>query len=395
MRILCLSQRVPYPPNRGDKIITYHWIRHLAQNHEVHVACLADGKDDLANVAGLDGLAASVDAVPLSRWRSKLRALAALATGTPLTVAIFNEPKLRRRVRACMASGIDAVFVFSSGMASFVEDYADLPRIIHFADLDSLKWQRWSEMGSPPLSWIYGLEAGRLLRYERHLAHSYDCSVVCSARELDDLRRLMPGAPARCVRNGVDLDYFAPMPVEKQRHSLVFTGVMNYFPNVDAVGWFCQEILPLVRAEVPDVTFTICGARPDRKVLALQELPGVTVTGAVPDVRPYLARASASVQPLRAARGIQNKLLEAMAMGLPVVATSTVFNGIEATAGADLLVADEPREFAAHVTRLLGDDGLRERIGQAARAIVERNYRWENALLQLDEMCAAIKAKVG
>jgi sugar transferase (PEP-CTERM/EpsH1 system associated) len=392
MRILFLAQRVPYPPNRGDKIPNYHYVRHLARNHEIVVACLADGPRDLEYAAGLAPLVAAVEAVPLSRPRARLRALAALAAGTrPLTVAYFDEPELHRRVQARMAAeGFDLAVVCSSGMAPYVEGFVGLPRVIQFTDLDSQKWGLYAAASRPPKRWVYRTEAERLLRYERQIAQRFDYSLFCSARELDDFRRLIPGAPARCVRNGVDLDYFRPAGEAKAPDGLVFTGVLNYRPNVDGVVWFCREVWPLVRAAVPGATFTVCGSSPDKKVRALARLGGVTVTGAVPDVRPYLARAAVGVVPVRIARGIQNKLLEAMAMGLPAVTTTAAYAGLGAQDGRELFVADEPADFAAAVVRLLRDPRLRAEAGRAARAAVETYYRWDRSLAQLDDVIATV-----
>jgi sugar transferase (PEP-CTERM/EpsH1 system associated) len=207
-----------------------------------------------------------------------------------------------------------------------------------------------------------------------------------------DFEELIPGASVSCVSNGVDLDFFAPLASPKEEQSLVFSGVMDYFPNVSGVTWFCHEVLPRIRQEVPGVKFTICGSKPNAAVQELGRLPGVTVTGRVPDVRPYLARASVGVVPLHVARGIQNKLLEAMAMGLPTVATSAVFHGVEAEQNAHLLVADTAADFSAAVVRLLTDAGLRARLGHAARAWVEANYRWEVQLSRLDQVLALVTA---
>jgi sugar transferase (PEP-CTERM/EpsH1 system associated) len=393
MRILYLAQRVPYPPDRGDKITTYHEVRHLSRRHEVAVACLADGEADLANVAPLAPFTTSVDAVVLRPTAARLRALAALVAGRPFTVAYFNERELHSRVAARMkAAKFDAVIVYSSGVAQFVEPYADVPRVMQFADLDSLKWEQYADNSRFLRAWLFRRECRLLLEYERHIATTFSHSLVCTPRELGDLQRLITGASASCVSNGVDLDYFRPQGGAKQKGALIFTGVMDYYPNVEGVVWFCKEVLPLVRREAPDATFTVCGSRPNAEILALGQLPGVTVTGRVPDVRPYLDQASVCVVPLRIARGIQNKLLEALAMGLPTVTCSAAFAGVEATAGRDLLVADSPQEFAAATVRLLKDDDLRQKTGTAARACMEANYRWEHQLARLDDVLAKVTA---
>jgi sugar transferase (PEP-CTERM/EpsH1 system associated) len=391
MRILYLAQRVPYPPDRGDKIITYHQVRYLAQHHEVAVACLADGEGDLANVSPLAEWTSSVDGVLLRPRAARLRALAALASRQPVTLAYFNEQELHARVAARLkVARFDALVVYSSSMAQFVEPYRDVPRIMHFADLDSLKWEQYAKRSRFPRSWLYRREYRRLLRYEQHIAATFSHSLVCTPRELSDFKRLMPPVPASCVRNGVDLDYFRPRAVTQRPHELIFTGIMDYLPNVEGVAWFCEQVLPLVRAEVPDVSLTICGARPNAQVQALGQIAGVTVTGKVPDVRPYLERASVCIVPLQIARGIQNKVLEAMAMQLPTVTSWAAAAGIEAEPGRDLFVADGAPEFAAATVRLLRDAELRRRTGAAARACVEANYRWEHHLGQLDRILSAV-----
>jgi sugar transferase (PEP-CTERM/EpsH1 system associated) len=391
MRILYLAQRVPYPPDRGDKITTYHEVRHLARRHEVAVACLADGEADLANVAPLTSLTSSIDVIVLRPLAARLRALTALARGFPFTRAYFSERELHARVAARMrAKRFDAIVVYSSGMAQFVEPYRDVPRIMQFADLDSLKWEQYAANSRFPKSWLFRREYGLLLEYERHVATTFSHSLVCTPRELSDFQRLIPDAPASCVSNGVDVDFFRPQPVVKRDHELIFTGVMDYFPNIQGIVWFCESVLPLIRKEVPDVTLTICGARPHARVQSLGEVPGVTVTGRVPDVRPYLAQASVCVVPLQIARGIQNKLMEAMAMALPTVTCTAAFAGIEAVQGKDLFVADTAPQFAAATVRLLRDEELRLRTGQAARACMEANYRWEHQLARLDRVLAAV-----
>lgn len=394
MRILFLAQRVPFPPNRGDKITTFHEIRHLSRDHDVFVACLADGVEDLEHIRGLMPFVRGVEAVPISRTRARARALASIVTGTPLTVAYFREPALRDRIRALVRShSFDLILAYSSSMAQYVEEFADVPRIMQFADLDSVKWRLYAEHHAPPRRWIYAMEADRLLRYERAIGTTFSHSLLCTPQEVEDFRRLIPGARVSLVGNGVDLDYFRPSEDGKAPASLAFVGVLDYFPNVDAVLWFCREIFPKVRARVPQATFTICGSRPTDAVKDLGRMPGVVVTGAVPDVRPYLRGASACVVPLRIARGIQNKLLEAMAMGLPVVTTSAAFKGVAAVRDRDLLVADEPAAFAESVVRLLRDPRLACEMGRSAREAAERNYSWERAYSQLDDVVASVTAR--
>lgn len=387
MRLFFVAQRVPYPPDRGDKITTFHEVRHLSRSHEVHVFCLADGEADLENVAGLDGLAASVTAVPLRRTPAKARAARALAVGRPFTLGYFDEPRLHRAiVDAQRERPAEAILVYSSGVAQYAERFRSTPRLIQFGDLDSLKWLQYAERARWPASTLYRVEAGRLLRYERRIARTFDHSLVCTGREKADFERLIPQARVSCVANGVDLDYFRRAGAPGEAGAIVFTGVMDYFPNVDGVRWFCDEILPRVQRAVPQARFTICGSRPTGEVLSLGRRAGVTVTGRVPDVRPYLERAQVAVVPLRMARGIQNKLIEAMAMGLPCVATTASWEGIDVAGDGGVAVTDEPQRFAEHVIALLENETLRRAAGARARAAVERYYSWEAQLARLDTL---------
>ena len=391
MRIFYICRRVPFPPDRGDKIAAFNAIRHLAARHEVHVFCLGDGVRDLANISGLQAYAKSLAAAPVHEFTIKLRAFAALVTGQPLSVAALNETKLHDAIHRKFAElRPDLIIVYSCNMAQFAEDFPDVPRIMHFGDLDSLKWRQFAERSSTPLNWIYATEERRLLGYERHIAQIFSHALVHTELEKHDFERLIPGIPVTVVGNGVDLDYFRSAGGPKQPASMVFTGVMDYRPNIDAVVWFCDEILPIVQTEIPDVNFTICGSRPAPAVRRLAKRRGVTVTGWVPDARPYLDRAEIFVAPLRMARGVQNKLLEALAMGLPCVASTAAWSGTVVADGEGIRATDEPMEFARHVVDLLRDGGRRAEMARRARAAAEANYRWEAQMACLDQVIAAV-----
>jgi sugar transferase (PEP-CTERM/EpsH1 system associated) len=390
MRIFYICRRVPFPPDRGDKIAAFNAIRHLAARHEVHVFCLGDGVQDLANISGLQACAKSVSAAPVNEFTIKLRALAALVTGQPLSVAALNESKLHDAIQKKFTElRPDLIIVYSCNMAQFAEHFPNVPRIMHFGDLDSLKWPQYAERSSIPLNWIYAIEARRLLGYERHIAQIFSHALVHTEIEKHDFERLIPGIPVAVVGNGVDLDYFRSAGEAKKPASMVFTGVMDYRPNIDAVVWFCDEILPIVQANIPAANFTICGSRPAPAVRRLAKRRGVRVTGWVADARPYLDRAEIFVAPLRMARGVQNKLLEALAMGLPCVASTAARSGTAVADGQGILATDEPREFARHVIDLLGDSDGRAEMARRARAAAVANYRWEVQLACLDQVIAA------
>ena len=394
MRIFFVCQRVPFPPDRGDKITTFNEIRHLSMAHEVHVFCLADGSRDLDNVPGLSDYVRSVTAVPVTGLRSRLRALTALVTGKPLSVAAYNEKRLHDAIKEQFSAlKPDLIMVYSCNVAQYVEDFPQVPRLMQFAELDSSRWGQYAKRSPIPLRWIYAIEQRRFFAYEQRIARAFSHALVCTAIEQREFQRLIPGVPVSLVGNGVDLDYFQPAGSPKQPGSIVFTGIMDYLPNVDAVIWFCNKALPLIQAQIPEATFVICGSRPTAAVRRLAKKPGVTVTGWVPDTRPFLDRAEVFVAPLRMGRGIQNKLLEGLAMGLPCIASTAAWSGTAVANGEGLLAADEPQEFAGHVVRLLREPDFRTAMAYKARAAVEANYRWATQLAVLDRVIANLSPR--
>jgi sugar transferase (PEP-CTERM/EpsH1 system associated) len=285
------------------------------------------------------------------------------------------------------------IFVYSSTMAQYVmgNEFSSLQRIVDIVDVDSDKWRQYAQRKPWPLSWLYRREGERLLGFEGYVARTFDASVFVSAVEADQFKQLAPEAADRVyvMHNGVDFTYFSPdrdyeNPYHGQSDVLVFTGAMDYWANVDAVRWFALEVFPQVRQSIPSAQFVIVGARPTRDVLQLASFPGVSVTGAVADVRPYLAHASAAVAPLRIARGVQNKVLEAMAMAIPVLATPAAVEGIESNNPSGLQVCDGEHQFAERVTRLLqqhSSQPMRE-----SRQWVCQRYDWDINLGRMTEL---------
>jgi len=391
MRIFYICQRVPFPPNRGDKITTFNEIRHLAVAHDVHVFCLGDGPEDLDNVPPLLEYVKTVTAVPVTPWDTRRGALKALLTGRPLSVSAYRKAKLHEAIKQKYEElKPDLIFAYSSNAAQYAEHFPSIPRIMQFADLDSLKWGQYAERAAIPMKWVYSLEQRRLLEYERHLARTFSHALVCTDMEQQDFKRLIPGAPVSRVGNGVDLEYFRPQGGIKTRASVIFTGVMDYMPNVDAVVWFCDAVLPIIQAQVPEASFMICGSSPSAAVLELATRPGVTVTGRVPDMRPFLDSAQVLVAPMRMGRGIQNKVLEGLAMGLPCITSIAAWNGTVIPQGEGILATDDPRLFAEHVVRLFGDDPYRADMGRKGRLQVETHYGWDAQLKVLDRVIAQV-----
>jgi sugar transferase (PEP-CTERM/EpsH1 system associated) len=368
--LLFLAHRAPFAPDRGDRIRSYHVLRHLAVRMPVHLVTFADR----AGETPPPGLA-SCTVVPLTkpRWRA---AAQALATGQPVSLTAFADPAFRAAVAAVMARHRpDSAYVFSGQMAQHVPH--GLPFVMDFVDVDSAKF---AALGGP-LKPLYAREARLLGAEERRIAARAEASLFVSDAEA---ALFGPHGRVMTVENGVDTGFFDPAAVVADGAEIVFTGQMDYPPNVEAAQWFARGILPLVRRRHPEARFAVVGRAPTAAVRALAALPGVEVTGAVADVRGYLAAASVAVAPLRLARGTQNKVLEAMAMALPVVTTAAAAQGID-HAGA-LRIADDADAFAGAVADLLDASAERQAMGQAARAQVIRRYGWEAALAPLDAL---------
>jgi sugar transferase (PEP-CTERM/EpsH1 system associated) len=391
VRILFLSQRVPYPPNRGDKITTWRLVERMKRAHDVTCIAFAHDERDVEAAEKLTSLGVPTRWFPYEDRKAKLRSLPLLLGKTPLTLGVYGSRELQAAVDAVMPK-VDLAYAYSSSMGAFLEPHAKKPRIMHFGELDSDKWRQYSQTTRFPMSWVYRREAKTLLEFEKRVAHSFSANVLCTPLEEELFQDRIPGAPTTVLRNGVDLEHYRPSDEPRDPFSIVFTGVMNYYPNVDAVRFFALDVLPHIHDKLPKAKFTIIGAHPTTEVRRLAKRKGVEVTGFVPDTRDYLRRASVSVAPLRIARGIQNKVLEAMAMGIPVVGTKSATQGVDGENGRDYWVADEPMRVASAVIDLLKSPREARELGLRGRRFVEQNYDWEVVFRPLDELlerCAA------
>ncbi len=385
MRILFLSQRVPYPPNRGDKITTWRLIERMKRRHQVTAIAFAHDDGDLKAARDLEALGVPTIAIPHDDKRAKRAAIPLLLGSKPLTLGVYGSRELQAEVDRRVGE-FDLGYAYSSSMGVFLEPHRKLARVMHFAELDSDKWRQYAQRASFPMSWIYRREWKTLLRVERRIATSFDENIFCTPLEQKVFSEQVPGAHSMVLRNGVDLAYFKPAPERTEVGHLVFTGVMDYLPNVDGCTWFVNEILPRLRAKFANAHLSIVGARPTKDVLALGEREGVKVTGFVPETRDWLARAAIAVAPLRIARGIQNKVLEALAMGLPVVGTTSATQGIEGAIGSDYLVADSVDAQVEAIASLLADPKRAHELGRRGRKLVETSYDWETVFAPLDEL---------
>jgi sugar transferase (PEP-CTERM/EpsH1 system associated) len=451
MKILYIAHRIPYPPNKGDKIRSFNEIKYLSQRHEIHLACLADDPKDLKYEDDLKKFCKSTNVVLINPKIAKLKSSFYLFSKKPLSVSYFYSKKLQQTIDHLLSTNdFDVIFCFSSPMAEYVfksrllvssclklekslvkglpvtrneppetrnhqqepinqqptssneqlETSNQQPKLImDFVDVDSDKWAQYSKYARFPKSWIYGLEGRRLADYEKKVAESFDHSIFVTDSEVKIFKNKNPHIKnITAIPNGVDLDYFSPtfsqeqatrnQPPEtsNQQPVIVFTGAMDYYANVDGMVWFTKEVLPLIKKEIPDAQFYIIGSNPTKEVIELSGNNGVTVTGYVPDTRAYLRTATVAVVPLRIARGIQNKILEAMAMGIPVVATPQAFEGIEAKPDRDLILGEDVEKIAKGVIKLIKEVSLRKCLGNNARRVIENNYCWAKNLEMLDSI---------
>jgi sugar transferase (PEP-CTERM/EpsH1 system associated) len=387
--LLFLAHRIPYPPNKGDKIRSFHLLRHLASRYSIHLGAFVDDPDDWQYRDALQAYCASIKLVPLHARRARLASLAGLLSGEALTLPYYRNRELRRWADERAASGnVTRGIAYSSAMAQFMPGNL-ARRVIDMVDVDSDKWTQYASTQRWPLSWVYAREGRKLAAWEARVARDFDATLLVSADEAALLQQRAPQARHKigAFENGVDAEYFSPTrdypnPYPAGANTIVFTGAMDYWPNIDAVNWFAERIFPAVRAAVPDARFVVVGSRPTEAVLALARQPGVQVTGNVPDVRPYLAHAACAVAPLRIARGVQNKVLEAMAMARPIVVTAQAAEGIRAEAGRDFVLASGAAEFAQAVAAQLQQSAA----VACARERILQNYDWSRNLGVIDPL---------
>jgi sugar transferase (PEP-CTERM/EpsH1 system associated) len=450
MKILYLAHRIPYPPNKGDKIRSFNEIKYLSTSHEIHLGCLADNPADLKYESDLKKYCKRVCVVPLKASWAKLKSVDSLVYGKPLSVGYFHSKRLQDTVNHQLSvENYDAIICFSSAMAEYLfrspplklrfssskallkqkaplasEDslspYAltlrplnlgPKPRLImDFCDVDSDKWRQYSQKARFPLSLLFSIENKLLLKYEKRINQNFDHSVFVSQKEADLFSFLCPGARnLMVIPNGVDCEYFSPDKASTTRqfgthdmklatnniqYTLLFNGAMNYYANVDGIRWFCGEIFPMIKKEYPNLQLYIVGSDPHPKVQALGAREGVRVTGFVDDIRPFYHIADLCVIPLRLARGVQNKVLEAMAMGKAVICTRNAIEGIQAVPGQHCVVEDTPVGFSEAVLRFLGNQNGRKRLGARARELVKKNYDWSNHMKRFDSFLQAAQENI-
>ncbi|MEF8727741.1 MAG: TIGR03087 family PEP-CTERM/XrtA system glycosyltransferase [Accumulibacter sp.] len=386
MNILYLCHRFPFPPKRGGKIRPFNMIRHLsASGHRVTVCSLARSAAEAEEGRGIAAHCARFEMGLVSEPMQTLRMVARLPLTTPSSMGYFHSPSLQRHVdRLLQTEKWDLIFVHCSSVAQYVERVRTVPKILDFGDMDSQKWLEYANYKPFPLSLGYRLEGNKMLAAEKRLAGSFDLCTATTRAEWQTLEDYRTGVATDWFPNGVDAEFFSPTVDAHDPDTLSFIGRMDYYPNQECMARFCTQIWPLLRLRRPDLKLLIIGADPSPEMRRLGDVPGVTVTGSVPDVRPFVRQSALMVAPLNIARGTQNKILEAMAMGVPVVTSRVAAGGVDAEPVTHFLVADTPEEYSAAILGVLQNPAERQRLAVAGRQRMLSNHAWSHSMARLD-----------
>ncbi len=393
--VLFLAHRIPYPPNKGDKIRSYHLLLELSSHYDVHLGCFIDDPADHQYIDKLRPLCASLCCLSLHKPGRYLKAALALIQARPITLSLYRSKPLQRWVeQTTTQQQISKIVVFSGAMAQFVDasGYETSTRVIDFVDVDSDKWAQYADKKTRIARWIYQREHRLLQRYEQQISERFDKALFVSEKEAELFRSLIPASLAAKVghlNNGVDSRYFDPQTVNDQpsihpSDFIVFTGAMDYWANEDAVTWFCTQVWPSLSTQHPELRFLIVGSNPTPTVQQLARIERVIVTGRVDDVRPYIQQAALVVAPLQIARGIQNKVLEAMAMAKSIVATSMAMEGIPLHAELAVNIADSADDFTAACDQILNSP--QQLNSNANRSWIQTQFNWKHTLAKLPEL---------
>lgn len=379
--ILFLTQRIPYPPDKGDKIRSFHILQHLAKDHRIHLGCFVDDPYDMRYLPELSKYCASVLCLPIVKPLALLSGAANLARGRSLSQGYFHQRRMSRWVSSAIErADIRDIFVYCSSMAPYAFPFLGGRRVVmDMVDVDSEKWRAYGAGAAWPLNVLYTREADALLALETKSVLAFDHTFLAGSTEARLLLERAPQCAGRVsdFQNGVDTAYFDPKlefenPYSDGVQAVTFTGAMDYEPNIQAVIWFARNAFPELRRQHPQSEFWIVGSNPAPSVKTLVEVSGVRVVGRVPDMRPYLRYAACIVTPLQIARGVQNKVLEAMAMDRTVVATRQAWQGLTAVPGKELFLAETPEDFTATVSAVL--EGKIEASGARQRILADHSW---------------------
>jgi sugar transferase (PEP-CTERM/EpsH1 system associated) len=381
-----VTHRIPYPPDKGERIRAWHLLKRLSESYDIHLASLADQPIAYETWRQLHAHTTDLALVPTTPFAQRRRSIGSVIRGRTFTQGAFYAPGLHHAIGQWVREyRFDAALAVCSSTAQYVRGLNIPLKVLDLVDVDSRKWADFAASSTGLHRRIYSLESRRLEAYERELAADFHHVLLTTPAEAELYRRIAPSAAISIVCNGVDLNYFTPV-VRPHQPVAVFTGVMDYKPNVDGAKWLVEEVWPHVLAEVPEAKLQLVGRDPSPAIGRLAEAPGVELVGAVPDVRPYLADAGVCVAPLHIARGIQNKILEAMSMARPVITTTSAAAAVGAMNGRQLYAVDHPGSWACLLVRLLTDAQASQRMGAAARTFVAEHHAWDRCTQRLMQM---------
>lgn len=386
MNILYVCHRFPFPPQRGGKIRPFNMIKHWhSQGHRLTVASPVRSMAEAREGEGIRDYCEEYLLERIGPYAANARMLARLPTLEPSSLGYFFSPGLKRRIeRVLAAKRFDLIFVHCSSVAQYVERVTGIPKVLDFGDMDSQKWLAYATARRFPLSMGYFIEGAKLKRAETAMAKRFDLCTCTTAAEYETLASYRTGVRLGWFPNGVDAEYFAPAKAAYDPDTISFIGRMDYYPNQQAVLQFCADVLPLIRERRPQAKLLVVGASPPARIKTLANAPRVTVTGSVPDVRPYVWESALTIAPLSIARGTQNKVLESMAMGVPVVASPAAARGVDAVPGEHLLTASDPAQLRDAVLKLMSDAQARARLARAGRERILSHHSWSAAMRRLD-----------
>lgn len=388
MNILYVCHRFPYPPKRGGKIRPFNMIRHLTNSgHKVWVASLARSQQEYDECAGIGDYCHAHKIAMVDEWKQWLRMIVRLPLVTPSSMGYFFSQDLKQQIDSWLQQeSFDAIFVHCSSVAQYVEDVKGIPKILDFGDMDSEKWLSYRSFKPFPLGLGYWWEGNKMAMAEKRLAAKFDMATCTTKAELETLNDLQSAKRTEWFPNGVDAEFFKPDGQSYGSNSISFIGRMDYFPNQQCMLEFCHHTLPLIQKSIPETTLYIVGADPSDEIRKLEAHKGVVVTGSVKDVRPYIMKTAAMVAPLNIARGTQNKILEAMAMGVPVVSSTLAAGGIDATPGEHFITADTPDEYAKVLVELMQSPELRTQYAKAGRERMLSNHFWGESMRKMERL---------
>ncbi|MFH1458944.1 MAG: glycosyltransferase [Candidatus Omnitrophota bacterium] len=396
MKILFLTSRLPYPPYGGDKVRVYNFLKQLAVKHQVTLISFIEDKSELKHVAALKEICQRVEVIHLKKWQSYLNCLFNCLSVTPLQMYYYNDRRMRKLIKQILTQeNIDGIYVHLLRMAHYVEDFKKMgvpesqrPRrkILDLTDAISLSLKRSLSYRSHVFFLFYLFEWWKVKRYEARIIDKFDASVLISMMDKQSHPALAASEKVRIIANGVDLDYFSPQEIDYHKQKIVFLGNFHSFPNRDGVNYLYHQIMPMIKEKIPGIKLYIVGVNPPKFIQDMADQKNIFVTGSVPDVREFLKDALALVCPLRVGAGIQNKILEAMALGLPVITTSIGAFWLSAEGQKKVMIGDEPHHFAQRILELMDDSGKRKVLSQQARDFVVKNYNWQNNVDKLESL---------